>query len=59
VGQPADEPLFAEIEAHIQSFSSTFYLAAPIAAVRFFFVPFNLSREVLTAHGVDITTWSK
>jgi hypothetical protein len=50
IGQPADEALFREVEAQIQSFSAWFYFLAPVAIAKYFFTPFNPSRTLLAQH---------
>ena len=50
IGQPADEQVFSEVEAQVQSFSGWSYLLAPLAIVRYFFLPFNPPPKVLAAH---------
>ena len=50
VGQPADEPLFAEVETQVQRFSPWYYLLAPLAIARYFLLPFNPSRQLLAQH---------
>jgi hypothetical protein len=52
VGQPADEPLFSEVEAQIREFSAWAYFVAPFAIVRYFFTPFNPPPGLLKKHGI-------
>jgi hypothetical protein len=57
IGQPPDDALFAEVEAHVQKFRGWHYLLAPVALVRFFGVPFNPPRALLEAQGIDPAKW--
>ena len=57
IGQPPDEELFSEIEAHVQRFRGSSYFVALFAAIRFFFVPFNPPRQLLQAQGVNASKW--
>ena len=57
IGQPPDEELFSEIEAHVQRFPGSSYFFALVAAIRFFFVPLNPHRQILQAQGVNVSKW--
>ena len=50
IGQPADEEVFDEVEAHVQRFTSWLYLLAPVAILRFSLLPFNPPRRLLKQH---------
>jgi hypothetical protein len=43
LGKRPDEPLFSEVEMHVQRFPRAVSLVAPMALLRFFFLPFNPS----------------
>ena len=53
IGQPADEPLFAEVEAHLQRFSHLMHIFIPFALLRYFFTPYNPPQELLREHGFE------
>src|SRR5512135_1872406 len=52
LGQPADEPLFAELEAQVQKYGFFSALCAPFTWVRYLPLPANPPHELLKAHGV-------
>jgi hypothetical protein len=50
IGQPADEGLFEEVEAHLQSFDYWMDLMLPIAFARFFFTRNDPPKSLLKLH---------
>jgi hypothetical protein len=50
VGHPADEPLFAEIEARVSTYSFWVGLLWPLLFLRYIFVPFRPRSDLLEAH---------
>jgi hypothetical protein len=59
LGQPADEPLFAELEAEVQNYGFFSPLCAPFTWVRYLFLPANPSRELLQKYGALTDEQSK
>jgi hypothetical protein len=57
IGQPPDYNLFSEIMRHVQNFNWLYYFLAPLAIIRYFFLPFNPPRELLEAQGIDVSKW--
>ena len=51
LGQPADAPLWNEVEAHLKNFSKWLVLLSPLAFARYLLVPFNAPESLLQAHG--------
>ena len=51
LGQPADEPLWAEVEGRLKDFNLWLIVLSPLAFLRYFFSPFNPPSELLQAHG--------
>ena len=50
IGQPPDNEIFSEVEAHVQNYQSSFYFTGLIASIRFLFTPFNPSQKLLQKH---------
>jgi hypothetical protein len=51
LGQPANEVLWAEVEAHLRNFNNWLNVLFPLVFARYLFVPFNPSKQLLQAHG--------
>jgi hypothetical protein len=52
LGRGTDETLFSDVELHVQRFARAVCLIAPIALMRFFFLPFNPSSKIFHRYGV-------
>ncbi|QSI76652.1 hypothetical protein [Niveibacterium microcysteis] len=52
-GATPDESGFAEIEAAVQRFPSWKYALSVIPIAKYFFLPFNPSKEVLSRYGIS------
>jgi len=50
-GQPPDEALWSEVEAHVKSFNNWLTPLWPFAFALYLFTPFNPSKQLLQAHG--------
>ena len=53
IGQPGDEPLFAEVETHLQRFSHLMHVLTPFALLRFLLTPYNPPQKLLREHGIE------
>lgn len=51
LGQPDDQLLWDEVEAHLQKFNNWLTLLSPLAFARYLFTPFNPSKQLLRDHG--------
>lgn len=58
LGNPSDEQLFSEIENQVKGFNRWMMLLFPLAIVRYIFVPFNPSQNLLKRHGVAANSQS-
>jgi hypothetical protein len=56
LGRRPDETLFSEVEMHVRRFPPAICLIAPIALLRFFFLPFNPSSKIFHRYGVHQCT---
>lgn len=50
IGQPADEPVFAEVEAQLRSYRWYEAFLGPLAVAKYFFLPFNPPRKLIEQH---------